>query len=163
MSELGSASTITAAIVFMGAMIHAMYTDLTQERIHNWTILAMLALFVPLASTAGVGFNEITLAFGTALVVFMAGFGCFAAGWLGGGDVKLAAAAALWLGPGAVIPFVLWTAILGTMITLSILALRRKRMLDAGLDYQRPDFLPYGPGIALAAIVIFPQSTWGLM
>ena len=153
------ASVITAAVVFMGAMLHVMYTDLTQERIHNWIILGMLGLFVPLASTAGFEFSQIAMAFGTALVVSLAGFGCFTAGWLGGGDVKLAATAALWLGPGSVIPFVLWTAILGTMITLSILALRRKRMMDAGMQYERPNFLPYDPKITLTTIIIFPQST----
>ena len=95
--------------------------------------------------------------------MFLAGFGCFYAGWLGGGDVKLAAVSALWLGPGTVIHFILWTAILGSIVTLSILALRRKRALERGRTTQHDRFLPYGPGMALAAIILFPQSSWGML
>lgn len=163
MSETGSASMLAAAAIFMGAMIHVMYTDLTQQRIHNRVILLLLAVFVPLAAISGFSLQAISLSFGTAILVFIAGFGCFSAGWLGGGDVKLAAVSALWLGPGTVIHFILWTAVLGSMVTLSILALRRKRALESGQAYQRDRFLPYGPGMALAAIILFPQSSWGLL
>lgn len=162
MSDSVSASVLAAAAIFMGAMIHVMYTDLTQQRIHNRVILLLLAAFLPLAAISGFSLQTIALSAGSAVLVFLAGFGCFYAGWLGGGDVKLAAVSALWLGPGTVIHFVLWTAILGSMITLSILALRRKRALENGLEYRRDRFLPYGPGMALAAIILFPQSSWVL-
>lgn len=157
-------SAFTASILFMGAMIHVLYTDLTQERIHNWLILSLLTVYFPLAMTAGFSLPHIAMSVGTGMIVFMAGLGCFSAGWLGGGDVKLAAVTALWLGPETVISYLLWTAILGSMITFSILALRRKRALEAGLGFNaRGTSLPYGPGMALAAIILFPQSTWGIL
>lgn len=163
MSETGSASMLAAAAIFMGAMIHVMYTDLTQQRILNPVILLLLGAYLPLATISGMTLQTIILSFGSALLVFLAGFGCFHAGWLGGGDVKLAAVSALWLGPGTVIHFILWTAILGSIVTLSILALRRKRALESGRASQSDRFLPYGPGMALAAIILFPQSTWAVL
>ena len=157
------ASVVTAAVVFMGAMLHVMYTDLTRQRIYNASMLFLLASYFPLALASGFSLEAIAMAIGTGLIVFMAGFGCFSAGWLGGGDVKLGAVSALWLGPEVVISYLLWTAILGSMVTLSILLLRRKRALEAGIPYDRAAALPYGPGMALAAIILFPQSTWGLI
>ena len=157
------ASVITAAVVFMGAMLHVMYTDLTQQRIFNWVILLLLILYFPLAFTAGYELSAVAMAVGTAMIVFMAGFGFFSAGWLGGGDVKLAAASALWLGPETVVSYILWTAILGSMVTLSIMVLRRKRANETGSSYDPRASLPYGPGMALAAIILFPQSGWGVM
>ena len=162
MSDPVSASVLAAAAIFMGAMIHVIYTDLTQQRIPNRIVLLLLAAFLPLAAVSGFSFQTIAFAIGSAILIFVAGFGCFYAGWLGGGDVKLAAVCALWLGPGTVIHFVLWTAILGSIVTLSILALRRKRALETGQEYRRDRFLPYGPGMALAAIILFPQSSWVL-
>lgn len=157
------ASIITAAIVFMGAMMHVMYTDLTQQRIYNWAILMLLSLYFPLALSAGFDLQAVAMASGTAMIVFMAGLGCFSAGWLGGGDVKLAAVSALWLGPETVISYILWTAILGSIVTLSIMVLRRRQAMASGQDYNRHASLPYGPGMALAAIILFPQSNWGMM
>ena len=157
------ASVITASVVFMGAMIWVMYTDLTQQRIPNAVILFLVVTYLPLALSAGFELDAMTYAFGSALIVFMAGFGCFSAGWLGGGDVKLAAVSALWLGHDTVISYVLWTAILGSIVTLSIMALRRKRAIDADLPFDRHTSLPYGPGMALAAIILFPQSGWGAL
>ena len=157
------ASVVTAALVFMGAMMHVMYTDLTRQRIYNSVILVLLGLYFPLALTAGFSLDFVALSLGTGLVVFLGGFACFSAGWLGGGDVKLAAVSAVWLGPGTVIPFLLWTAILGSIVTVSIMVLRRKRAQEAGLPFDRAASLPYGPGMALAAIILFPQSSWGMM
>ncbi len=157
------ASIVTAAIVFMGVMMHVMYTDLTQQRIYNWAVLLLLTLYFPLAVSAGFELQSIAMALGVGMIVFVGGLGCFSGGWLGGGDVKLAAVSALWLGPETVISYILWTAILGSMVTLSIMVLRRRRAIEAGLPYDSRASLPYGPGMALAAIILFPQSNWGLM
>lgn len=151
---------VIASLVFMGAMIHVMYTDLTQQRIHNWIIIGLVAVYLPLGLAAGFDLEDLAMGFGAGLIVFMAGFGCFAMGWLSASDVKLAAVSAMWLGPTVVIHYLLWTAILGTMITFAILALRRKRALEEGRLYHRGLPLPYGPGMALAAIILFPQSGW---
>ena len=163
MSSFAAASPLIAALVFMGGMIQVMYTDLTQQRIYDSAIVLLLAMYVPLAVMSGFDFTAIVMSLGTALIVFMAGFGCFSAGWLGSGSVKLAAICALWLGPETIIPFVLWTVILGSMVTLSVMALRRKRAREAGVKSRSREPLPFGPGIALAAVILFPQSTWGVM
>ena len=157
----GTIFGIVASLIFMGAMVHVLYTDLTQERIHNWVIIGLIALYLPLGFAAGFELQDLAMGFGAGLIVFMAGFGCFTMGWLDAGDVKLAAVSAMWLGPTVVFHYLLWTAILGTMITFAILALRRKRALEEGREFRRGLPLPYAPGMALAAIILFPQSGWG--
>lgn len=101
----------------------------------------------------------------TALAVLALGFALFAAGWLGGGDGKLAAAVALWLGPWATLDFIALTAILGGALALAILAFRAAP-LPAGLRGARWARLlhapragiPYGVAIAAAGIATLPQS-----
>ena len=160
---LGAASALVAALVFMGGMLLILYTDLTQQRIYNWILMLLVALYPPLAISSGFDFTAIVMAIGTAMLVFMAGIGCFSAGWLGVDSVKLAAICALWLGPETIISFTLWTLILGSMVTMSVMALRRKRALDEGRPYLAGQPLPFGPGMALAAVILFPQSTWGVI
>ena len=48
-------------------------------------------------------------------------FAMFALGWIGGGDAKLAAAIALWLGWGALLDYSLSAAIYGGALTIVIL------------------------------------------
>jgi len=57
--------------------------------------------------------------------MLVVGFAMFARGWVGGGDAKLMAAAALWLGFEHLFAFLLWTAILGGGLALLLLAYRR--------------------------------------
>lgn len=74
--------------------------------------------------------------------------GAFYAGMMGGGDVKLAAALALWFPPGATVKFLVWMAIAGGVLTLAILVWHRARR-NAG----RPQ-IPYGVAIASGALFV---------
>lgn len=163
MSNAANLYALLAAALFMGAMVVVLYTDLTKQVIPGWITLALLVIFLPMAISSGLDLQTIALSVGAGLMIFMAGFGCYTIGILDGPEIKLAAVSALWLGPGAALLYVLWTAILGTMVTFAILALRRKRAIEAGEAYRKEAFLPYGPGMALAAIILFPQSSWAFV
>ena len=52
-------------------------------------------------------------------------FALFGFGWIGGGDAKLAAATALWLGFDTLMEYFLVASIAGGGLTLAILALRK--------------------------------------
>jgi prepilin peptidase CpaA len=75
----------------------------------------------------------------------------FYAGMMGGGDVKLAAALALWFPPGATVKFLVLMSIAGGVLTLFILALHRVRGRDG-----RPG-IPYGVAIAFGGLAILAQ------
>jgi prepilin peptidase CpaA len=100
----------------------AAMTDVRARRIPNVLTGALALAALPLALWAGPG------AFGAALAVaaavFVLGAGCFALGVLGGGDVKLLAAASLALGYPLAIGFVAATLVCGGLFALGYLVVR---------------------------------------
>lgn len=89
-----------------------------------------------------------------------------AAGWLGGGDAKLLAAAGAWLGPVGVLGVAVLGALVGGVLALAYLLGRAHQEGWAGLALAHPEgFLrlararfgrepiPYGPALAAAAVL----------
>ena len=62
---------------------------------------------------------------GAGAAVLVVGFGCFAMGWVGGGDAKVAAAAALWFGFGHLLNYLLYASLFGGALTLLLLQFRQ--------------------------------------
>jgi prepilin peptidase CpaA len=89
------------------------------------------------------------------VAIAVAVFGVFAIafyiGMMGGGDVKLAAALALWFSPQSTIRFLVVTSLAGGVLTLGVLVLHRARRREG-----RPE-VPYGVAIAFGALVILAQ------
>jgi prepilin peptidase CpaA len=81
-------------------------------------------------------------------IVFALLAGAFYAGMMGGGDVKLAAALALWFSPSGTIKFLVWMAIAGGVLTLGIFVWHRARGNEG-----RPK-IPYGVAIACGALFV---------
>ena len=69
-----------------------------------------------------ISFTTIGLALACAALMFGAGTAAFAAGALGGGDVKLLAAASLFAGPGLISDFLLVTALTGGVLGVAVFA-----------------------------------------
>jgi len=84
-------------------------------------------------------------------LVFTILAGAFYAGLMGGGDVKLAAALALWFSPASTIKFLILMSIAGGALTLGLLAWHRARKLEG-----RPE-IPYGVAIAFGGLAILTQ------
>ena len=87
---------------------------------------------------------------GLAFAVFV---GAFAARWMGGGDVKMIGALALWLSPGALLQMLMTMSLIGGGVTLVMLAERRRRPAAAGPEEPRPIEVPYGIAIAAAGLL----------
>jgi len=88
---------------------------------------------------------------GIAVAVFAVFAIAFYIGMMGGGDVKLAAALALWFSPQSTVKFLVVTSLVGGVLTLGVLALHRARRREG-----RPE-VPYGVAIAFGALVILTQ------
>jgi prepilin peptidase CpaA len=91
----------------------------------------------------------IHLAVGAGVFVLLAG--AFYAGMMGGGDVKLAAALALWFSPASTVKFLVLMSIAGGVLTLAVIALHRTRG-----RVGRPE-IPYGVAIAFGGLAILTQ------
>jgi prepilin peptidase CpaA len=83
---------------FAGLMAVAAFEDFRRFTIPNWLTLGLCALW-PVSLVAAPSFSGALAALGCALIVFLIGALLFARGYIGGGDVKLLAAAVLWVGP----------------------------------------------------------------
>lgn len=155
-----AAAALLACALFAAAMLHVVVTDLRHRRIRNWLVAALAAAWAPLALAAGMPAAEMALALAAAALVFAAGFGCFAAGWLGGGDVKLSAVAALWLGAPQTPGFLLLASLAGAALAVAWLAMARLRRAGAASPRADRRLVPYGPALAAAAIASLHGSPW---
>lgn len=94
---------------------------------------------------------EVPLQIAAAVIVFLLFAGLFYAGLMGGGDVKLAAALALWFPPGLTIKFLVLMSLAGGVLTLGLLVWHRAKRREG-----RPE-IPYGVAIAFGALAILAQ------
>ncbi len=83
----------------------------------------------------------------------------FYMGMMGGGDVKLAAALALWFSSTETLKFLIVMSLAGGVLTLIVLLLHKKRgkaPIDGDAPVARPE-VPYGVAIAFGALWILAQ------
>ena len=106
--------------------------------------LYWLAVGLPLWPDAAVQF-------GVAAGVFVLLAGAFYIGMMGGGDVKLAAALALWFPPASTLLFLVLMSLAGGVLTLALMVVHRVRA-RAG----KPA-IPYGVAIAFGGLAILTQ------
>ena len=115
----------------------------------NLTVAAGAPLYwmsIALSPWPGVA---VQLAAGAIVFVLLAG--AFYAGMMGGGDVKLASALALWFSPAGTVKFLVLMSIAGGVLTLVILGWHRAQKREG-----RPE-IPYGVAIAFGGLAILTQ------
>ncbi|MBI0474014.1 peptidase [Sphingomonas sp. MA1305] len=139
------------AVALAGALalllIAAGVEDARRREIANWKNAA-IALAAPLWWYAnGLGLGDVAWQLGIGLAVFLIFAGVFAAGWMGGGDVKMIAALALWLPAGALLNMLMLMALAGGVITALMLVDSKLRRRSGAVE------VPYGVAIAAAALL----------
>jgi prepilin peptidase CpaA len=152
--------------VFPALVIVAALKDVTSYTIPNWISGVLIVAFAPAALASGLTLGAMGVHLAVGVACLLAGIGMFAAGWIGGGDAKLFAAAGLWLGAQTIAPFILVTALGGGALAVFLLQLRSnwaRGMLPVGPGWverlrEPKGDAPYGVAIALGALVAFPQS-----
>jgi prepilin peptidase CpaA len=157
----------TRLLLFPALMAFAASSDLLTMTISNKVSLGLAAGFLVLAPAAGIGMGEIGMHAAAGFTALAAAFCLFACGWIGGGDAKLAAATALWLGFDQLLPYLFVASLLGGALTLLVVQFRlfplpialqgaswaeRLHRKDAGV--------PYGIALAAAALIVYPDTVW---
>lgn len=156
----------TLALLFFPAlMAFAAFSDLFTMRISNRLVLTLIAGFALVAALMGMNWPEIGMHLLGAGAVLAVAFVFFSLGWIGGGDAKLTAATALWLGPALLTPYLVYSALLGGALTLAILFSRR---LPLPAPFVRVEWIarlhheqtgiPYGIALAAGALIVYSQS-----
>jgi prepilin peptidase CpaA len=153
--------------VFPGAMAFAAATDLFTMTLPNRIALVLVVGFFLLAPMVGLGLEDIGLHALVGALALALGFFCFAMGWVGGGDAKLFAATALWIGPQLLFTYSLDAALIGGALTLAILLWRGMPLpvTFAGQGWllrlhDRGAGVPYGIALAVAGLLAYPESAF---
>lgn len=153
-------------VIFPLLMAFAATSDILTMTIANRVSLLLVAGYVGLAVCTGTPWATIGLdhlACGGCVLLLT--FTLFAFGWIGGGDAKLAAATAVWLGWSEIADYGLLASVLGAGLTLGILWFRKLALPPrvaavAWLArlYDKGNGVPYGVALAAAGLVLYPQT-----
>ena len=146
-------------------MAFAAASDLFTMTISNRVSLALAAGFLVLAMASGMNFYDILVHVGAGATVLMIAFVCFAMGWVGGGDAKVAAAAALWFGFAHLINYLVYASLFGGALTLLLLQFRQWPLPypftgQAWLLrlHAKESGIPYGIALAIGALMVYPET-----
>jgi prepilin peptidase CpaA len=158
---------IARLLLFPALMAFAAASDLLTMTISNRVSLALAVGFLILALLSGMGFYDILSHLGAGFGVLTVAFACFAMGWIGGGDAKLAAVTALWFGFGHLMNYLVYASLFGGALTLLLLEFRQFPLPYALRGqtwllrlHAKDSGIPYGIALAIGALMIYPQTDW---
>lgn len=158
---------ILILVVFPGLVLLAATTDMFTMTIPNKLCLSLVACFFVTALLTGMPLETLGWHVALAFAVLLATFAMFAGGFFGGGDAKFSAAIVLWLGPGLALEFVLVSAVLGGMLTMTLLMLRSAQVyVPAYYPHWATRLLsndvgvPYGIALSAATMILLPEMGW---
>lgn len=160
-----SISLFLILVVFPAAMAYAAASDMVSMTISNRLCLVLVAGFAICAASVGLSWTELGWHLAAGFLVLGVTFGFFAAGWIGGGDAKLAAVTALWFGFDQLLPYVFISTVAGGVLTLALLSLRKMPLPRPALGWgwaqrlhDKDEGVPYGIALAFAALVVLPET-----
>lgn len=136
--------TVLSALVLIYFCVLFTFTDIEQRVLFDRMVIpfALLGLFFSIVSGAEV-LDHLGAAAASGLAFLL--LAVLTRGGIGGGDIKLVAAIALWTGSDQALSIALGGIILSGLAALCLLASRR---------LSRSDYFPYAPGFAIAAILV---------
>lgn len=137
---------LPAALLLL--LVWAGIQDARSREIANWKNAA-IALLAPVWWVA-IGLSpwpDMALQLGVAILVFAVFCVAFHFGQMGGGDVKMIGALALWLTPGPLLTMLMTMSIIGGVLTIIMLVEHKIRQSNTALE------IPYGVAIAFAGLI----------
>lgn len=131
------------------ALLVSIYTDIKYRLIFN-KITLPIALVAPIFwyATGGFSLPEIGMHLLTAALTFGFFAIAFHFGAMGGGDVKLFAALALWFHWDEVLRLVFYASLIGAVVTIIFLIIHKLKQQDGRVR------VPYGVAISLAGLLV---------
>jgi prepilin peptidase CpaA len=157
-------------LVFPALMLTAAASDALTFRIPNWISLALIAAFPLAAFAVGASWTDVGLCVASGVVGLVIGMILWALRWIGGGDAKVFAAGALWIGWPAVGVFAVGTMIAGGALALLLTVFRSapfRPLVMLGPPWvlrlaEPKQGVPYGVAISLGGLLAFVQSRYGV-
>ena len=152
-------------VLFPVLMAFSASSDLITMTIPNRVSIALVVGYVVLALALGIPLSTIAVDVSCGLVVLVLTFGLFSLGWIGGGDAKLAAATAIWLGWALILDYGLIASVLGGVLTIGLILSRKLQLPKwaARFDWiarlHHPETgVPYGIALSIAGLALYPQT-----
>ena len=140
---------LVAALVLI--LLSAGIEDARRREIANWKNAA-IALMAPLWwFLQGYGLADAGIQLVIALAVFAVFAGAFHFGWMGGGDVKMIGALALWLPMQALFFMLMVMSVIGGVLTLIMMLDHWRRKAPGAVE------TPYGVAIAMASMIALSE------
>lgn len=154
-------------MLFPALVAFAAASDIFTMTISNRVSLALVVGFFIVAVAGGMAPYDLMTHVGAGALVLAVTFTCFAMGWVGGGDAKVAASVALWFGFAHLMDFALYASLFGGALTLLLLQFRQWP-LPFGLAGQawlarlhaKETGIPYGIALAFGALLVYPHTEW---
>ena len=161
-------------VVFPFCMAFAIVSDMVSMTIANRVSIVLVATFAVVAPLTGMAWADYGWHFAAGALVLCVTFGLFALGAMGGGDAKLLAATALWMGfSPLLIEYIVQASILGGALTLLILLYRKSALsVYTGGNVFLRHFadqkvgIPYGVALGAAGLMTYPSTPlmqWALV
>jgi prepilin peptidase CpaA len=161
------ANPLVLAILMFFPLLMALSasSDLFTMTIPNKICVALVVGYFVLAVPLGVPLKAVGINVACALGVLMLTFAMFSRGWIGGGDAKLAASTALWIGWSSLLDYGLVASIFGGVLTFAIIFGRKLTVPSwlarfewlARLHHPKSG-VPYGIALAAAGLFVYPQT-----
>lgn len=152
-----------AAAVFVATMIYAGVVDVRSFQVPNWIPVVMVVAFFPAAIAKGLDAAAIIRHLGAGAAALAVGI-VLALRWMGGGDAKLLAASAVWVGGSWLLAYALLVSLMGGVVALLLIAFRKtplpSRLGEIGWVrrlHSEDQGIPYAVAIAAAALILFPR------
>lgn len=144
--------SVACTALLAALLITAIVTDVRSFTIPNWLTAGVALCALPWWWAQGwAPWPDIAIQVAMAALVLVLFAALFAMGAMGGGDVKLLAALALWLPPLPLIRMLVLMAVAGGVLTLGLVLLHRIRRRRG-----RPE-IPYGVAIGTAALWVIGE------
>lgn len=150
----GFMPTVLLAI-FIAANVTAMMWDIAKLEIPNTVSVVLILAFL----AGGTGWSVLLEHVGVSVAALIIGVVFYRLGMWGGGDVKLAAALALWFGWAPLATWLFLIAVIGGVVALVILVFRRFPLPGSAPEWllrlhARHEGIPYGVAICGGALLL---------
>lgn len=164
---MASLAEVFILVIFPAAMIFAAAMDIFTMTISNRISLALVGGFFVLGVLTGLPPETYLDHMGAGAAMLGIAFAMFCFGWIGGGDAKLFATTALWLGWGHLLDYALLLSILGGFLTIALMIGRTIPLPLVAIKFEwivrlhKPSGdIPYGVALAAAGLIVYPQTLW---